>query len=197
MEADSGGGGGCEGSVLAPEAVNRTTGDEVWRDIRQWRRRKESREQQPALGEMTLEDFLGNNAVVGAEDPGIAFMPREQHRHCDHHHHHHQRLQHSALASDNPATSDPQTPGRKRAAGGEVSEKTAERRQKRMIKNRESAARSRARKQAYTNELENKISLLQEENERLKKQMELESAIHVPRPETKSYQLRRTRSVPF
>ncbi|RWW33203.1 hypothetical protein GW17_00002089 [Ensete ventricosum] len=147
MEADSGGGGGCEGSVLAPEAVNRTTGDEVWRDIRQWRRRKESREQQPALGEMTLEDFLGNNAVVGAEDPGIAFMPREQHRHCDHHHHHHQRLQHSALASDNPATSDPQTPGRKRAAGGEVSEKTAERRQKRMIKNRESAARSRARKQ--------------------------------------------------
>ncbi|RRT84153.1 hypothetical protein B296_00008838, partial [Ensete ventricosum] len=58
-------------------SMNRTTGDEVWRDIRQWRRRKESREQQPALGEMTLEDFLGNNA----EDPGIAFMPREQHRH--------------------------------------------------------------------------------------------------------------------
>jgi ABA responsive element binding factor len=38
-----------------------------------------------------------------------------------------------------------------------------------MIKNRESAARSRARKQAYTNELENKISRLEEENERLRK----------------------------
>ncbi|KVI12174.1 Basic-leucine zipper domain-containing protein, partial [Cynara cardunculus var. scolymus] len=66
--------------------------------------------------------------------------------------------------------SDTQTPGRKRVASGDVIEKTVERRQKRMIKNRESAARSRARKQAYTHELENKISRLEEENERLKRQ---------------------------
>ncbi|XP_010247608.1 PREDICTED: ABSCISIC ACID-INSENSITIVE 5-like protein 2 isoform X2 [Nelumbo nucifera] len=65
---------------------------------------------------------------------------------------------------------DTQTPGRKRVAPGDIIEKTVERRQKRMIKNRESAARSRARKQAYTNELENKVSRLEEENERLKKQ---------------------------
>lgn len=44
--------------------------------------------------------------------------------------------------------SDTQTPGRKRgASGGDMIQKTVERRQKRMIKNRESAARSRARKQ--------------------------------------------------
>ena len=43
--------------------------------------------------------------------------------------------------------SDTQTPGRKRVASGNVVERTVERRQKRMIKNRESAARSRARKQ--------------------------------------------------
>lgn len=43
--------------------------------------------------------------------------------------------------------SDTQTPGRKRGEPGDVVEKTVERRQKRMIKNRESAARSRARKQ--------------------------------------------------
>lgn len=43
--------------------------------------------------------------------------------------------------------SDTQTPGRKRIASGDMAEKTVERRQKRMIKNRESAARSRARKQ--------------------------------------------------
>ncbi|XP_062180605.1 ABSCISIC ACID-INSENSITIVE 5-like protein 2 isoform X2 [Phragmites australis] len=66
--------------------------------------------------------------------------------------------------------SDPQTPGHKCGALGEVKDKVIERRQKRMIKNRESAARSRARKQAYTNELENKVSRLEEENERLKKQ---------------------------
>lgn len=44
--------------------------------------------------------------------------------------------------------SDSHTPGRKRGALGDVEDKFAERRQKRMIKNRESAARSRARKQA-------------------------------------------------
>lgn len=42
---------------------------------------------------------------------------------------------------------DAQTPGRKRIASEDIVEKTVERRQKRMIKNRESAARSRARKQ--------------------------------------------------
>ncbi|CAO1946661.1 unnamed protein product [Urochloa humidicola] len=47
-------------------------------------------------------------------------------------------------------------------------EKTVERRQRRMIKNRESAARSRARKQAYTVELEAELNHLKEENARLK-----------------------------
>jgi ABA responsive element binding factor len=65
--------------------------------------------------------------------------------------------------------SDTQTPARKRGVPEDMIGKTVERRQKRMIKNRESAARSRARKQAYTNELENKVSRLEEENERLRK----------------------------
>ncbi|CAH2051393.1 unnamed protein product [Thlaspi arvense] len=53
-------------------------------------------------------------------------------------------------------------------------ESRGERRHKRMIKNRESAARSRARKQecAYTNELELEIVHLQKENARLKRQEE-------------------------
>ncbi|KAI4375036.1 hypothetical protein MLD38_012954 [Melastoma candidum] len=48
-------------------------------------------------------------------------------------------------------------------------EKVVERRQRRMIKNRESAARSRARKQAYTTELEGEVAKLKEENEELRK----------------------------
>ncbi|EYU36305.1 hypothetical protein MIMGU_mgv1a007419mg [Erythranthe guttata] len=55
--------------------------------------------------------------------------------------------------------------GRKTA----VLEKVVERRQRRMIKNRESAARSRARKQAYTMELEAEIAKPQAENEELQK----------------------------
>lgn len=92
--------------------------------------------------------------------------------------------------------SDTQAPGRKRLASGDVVDRFIERRLKRMIKNRESAARSRARKQAYTDELENKISRLEEENERFRKEKELEKILHcAPFPEPK-FQLRRTSSEP-
>ncbi|XP_065854913.1 protein ABSCISIC ACID-INSENSITIVE 5 [Euphorbia lathyris] len=57
--------------------------------------------------------------------------------------------------------------GRKRVIDGPV-EKVVERRQRRMIKNRESAARSRARKQAYTVELEAELNQLKEENNQLR-----------------------------
>ncbi|KAE9609362.1 putative transcription factor bZIP family [Lupinus albus] len=60
---------------------------------------------------------------------------------------------------------------RGRKSGGAV-EKVIERRQRRMIKNRESAARSRARKQAYTMELEAEIAKLKEENQELQKKQE-------------------------
>ncbi|KAE9585382.1 putative transcription factor bZIP family [Lupinus albus] len=62
--------------------------------------------------------------------------------------------------------------GRKRMVDGPV-EKVVERRQRRMIKNRESAARSRARKQAYTVELEAELNILREENNQLKQALVL------------------------
>ncbi|XP_039006614.1 ABSCISIC ACID-INSENSITIVE 5-like protein 7 [Hibiscus syriacus] len=59
--------------------------------------------------------------------------------------------------------------GRKRSA---ALEKVVERRQRRMIKNRESAARSRARKQAYTLELEAEVANLKEMNQELRRKQE-------------------------
>ncbi|XP_052202751.1 bZIP transcription factor 46-like isoform X2 [Diospyros lotus] len=53
-------------------------------------------------------------------------------------------------------------------------EKVIERRQRRMIKNRESAARSRARKQAYTMELEAEVAKLKEQNQELQKKQVVE-----------------------
>ncbi|KAF8660844.1 hypothetical protein HU200_057434 [Digitaria exilis] len=61
-----------------------------------------------------------------------------------------------------------------RVRKGPTVEKVVERRQRRMIKNRESAARSRARKQAYIMELEAEVAKLKEHNDELqKKQVEM------------------------
>ncbi|VFQ59193.1 unnamed protein product [Cuscuta campestris] len=60
---------------------------------------------------------------------------------------------------------------RKRVVDG-PEEVVVARRQRRMIKNRESAARSRARKQAYTEELEAEVNHLREENSQLRLALE-------------------------
>ncbi|KAI8028904.1 Protein FD [Camellia lanceoleosa] len=97
--------------------------------------------------------------------------------------------------------------GKKRFS--ESDSNSGDRRHKRMIKNRESAARSRARKQeclslslspryrcAYTNELELEVAHLMEENARLKRQQQqlcLAAAAQVP----KKHILHRTSTAPF
>ncbi|URD87829.1 bZIP transcription factor [Musa troglodytarum] len=71
-----------------------------------------------------------------------------------------------------------------------------DRRLQRLIKNRESAARSRARKQAYTNELELEVSHLKEENAKLKKQyVELRLAMNNQLPKRNT--LKRSCSASF
>jgi len=114
---------------------------------------------------MTLEDFLSRAGVT--VDAGPHWLHQHQHQHQ-------YVVPLGSPAVDGVGVFLSQVAGRKRgaaaAAGGDgVVERTVERRQKRMIKNRESAARSRARKQAYTNELENKVARLEEENQRLRK----------------------------
>ncbi|KAM0945364.1 putative transcription factor bZIP family [Dioscorea sansibarensis] len=73
----------------------------------------------------------------------------------------------------------------------------AARRRRRLIKNRESAARSRARKQAYTEELEKAVAQLVEENEKLKREreeMRLEMGTQLS---TKAITLQRSSTAPF
>ncbi|XP_059295156.1 protein FD-like [Lycium ferocissimum] len=94
-----------------------------------------------------------------------------------------------ALASVNAS-------GRKRVVTETENNSTGGSRNKRMIKNRESAARSRARKQAYMNELEVEVAHLVEENARLKKQQQqlhLAAAAQVP----KKNSLYRSSTAPF
>ncbi|XP_052193339.1 ABSCISIC ACID-INSENSITIVE 5-like protein 7 [Diospyros lotus] len=57
--------------------------------------------------------------------------------------------------------------GKRRAVEEPPMDKATQQKQRRMIKNRESAARSRERKQAYTVELESLVTQLEEENARL------------------------------
>ncbi|EYU35424.1 hypothetical protein MIMGU_mgv1a016878mg [Erythranthe guttata] len=61
--------------------------------------------------------------------------------------------------------------GKRRAAVEEAPlDKATQQKQRRMIKNRESAARSRERKQAYTVELESLVAQLEEDNAGLLKE---------------------------
>ncbi|KAF0898701.1 hypothetical protein E2562_009318 [Oryza meyeriana var. granulata] len=93
--------------------------------------------------------------------------------------------------------------GRRNGSGVE---KVVERRQRRMIKNRESAARSRARKQAYTMELEAEVQKLKELNKELERKQaeimemqknEVEEMIKDPFGRRKRLCLRRTLTGPW
>ena len=138
-----------------PPAAKKTVG-EVWRDIQS----AGGGGRQPSMGEMTLEDFLSRAGVaVDAAPHWMHQYPPQQYALP--------RPLPLGAAAPGPALdgayrdrpvgvflshSHSQVAGRKRGAaaagdGDGVVERTVERRQKRMIKNRESAARSRARKQ--------------------------------------------------
>ncbi|KAK1261439.1 Protein FD [Acorus gramineus] len=73
---------------------------------------------------------------------------------------------------------------------------SSDRRHKRMIKNRESAARSRSRKQAYAHELEIEVKKLTDLNARLRRQQEELRLIMAAQPPT-TKKLQRTSTAPF
>ena len=113
--------------------------EEVWSDNQQGEKKKcgddiKGQVREPTLGEMKLEDFLVKAAVFvkGLDIVGVVTPPNFP-----------QQMGLSPSTSVG-TLSDTSITGHERDAS---MEKTVERRLKRKIKNRESAARSRARKQ--------------------------------------------------
>nr|AZL19363.1 transcription factor bZIP5 [Diospyros kaki] len=158
-----------QASQTLAKAFNGKTVDEVWREIQQGQKMKnvgeiKGQERQPTLGDITLEQFLIKAGIFAEASSGPIVgvnnvVTPEKH------------LPQMGL-SLNPSfhsISDTSAPGQKRDAADAI-EKILDRRLRRKIKNRESAARSRARKQAYHNELVSKISHLEEENMKLRKE---------------------------
>ncbi|KAI3682291.1 hypothetical protein L1987_82175 [Smallanthus sonchifolius] len=206
----------------ASSMASKKTVDELWQDIQNKKdiKKKKKKKSTPTLAEMTLEDFLAKAGVVKSshekknspldialpqQNPQPAQWMQYQIPPIQQQQHHvlmpaHQQPINEVAYPETQMTisSDTQTVGRKRVASEDLVEKSVERRQKRMIKNRESAARSRARKQAYTHEVETKVSRLEEENEILKREQEAEKALpFAPPPPEPKYQLRRTSSALF
>ncbi|KAL5539392.1 hypothetical protein UlMin_044021, partial [Ulmus minor] len=110
------------------------------------------------VGEITLEDYLSKNGVVREGDVGGAIgygqFPMAPSQGVE------------APIGVYGNASGTAARGKRRVVG-EPLDKATQQKQKRMIKNRESAARSRERKHAYTMELEAQVKQLEEENEKL------------------------------
>ncbi|CAL0307494.1 unnamed protein product [Lupinus luteus] len=186
-----------QASMTLAHALSGKTVDDVWREIQQGQRKRYGNDMKTADKEMTyggitLEDFLVQAGLFAeasiSPTMGLNTMDSSTP----------QSLQQMTGLSPSPSISSlsDTKPGRKRDAP-DAYEKALERRMRRKIKNRESAARSRARKQAYHNELVSKVSRLEEENIKLKKEKEFEQRLpSEPSPEPK-YQLRRTSSASF
>lgn len=143
-----------------------------------------SQERELTLGETTLEDYLVKAGLFVADASLGHTMSLDNPMAM-------QNFVPPIGLSPSPSLSD--TPVSDRKRGAMDIDKTIDRRLRRKIKNRESAARSRARKQAYHNELVNKVSHLEEENMKLKKEKELENMLSELSSEPR-YQLRRTTS---
>ncbi|KAM0939837.1 putative transcription factor bZIP family [Dioscorea sansibarensis] len=142
-------------SVYGDAAAEGKTVEEVWREISGGRSGDD--------GEMTLEDFLARAGAVSVEDVRVApdsvfgVDPVVG-------------IENPVMGFGNEVEGGGRVEKGKKRALVDPMNRAAVQRQKRMIKNRESAARSRERKQAYTVELESLVTQLEEENSRLLKE---------------------------
>ncbi|KAG2262046.1 hypothetical protein Bca52824_069125 [Brassica carinata] len=160
--------------------------DEVWREIVSGEGKGMKEEEETHDEMMTLEDFLAK--ATGVEDAGggggggggesddvDVKIPPESYG-FDHHNPFQMidKVEGSIVAFGNGADvyGGGGARGKRARVMMEPLDKAAAQRQRRMIKNRESAARSRERKQAYQVELETLAAKLEEENEKLSVEIE-------------------------
>ncbi|CAN6350887.1 unnamed protein product [Urochloa humidicola] len=171
--AAAGGGGAAAPSPAAPAAAARRTAEEVWKEIS-----AAGGLSVPALpppppaaaggggsgargagaAEMTLEDFLARDSGARAAAAAVAVEGN-------------MALGFPIPDGDASGSVGGGRGSRKRALV-DPADRAVMQRQKRMIKNRESAARSRDRKQAYVAELESQVSQLEEEQAELLREQE-------------------------
>ncbi|KAM7470414.1 hypothetical protein LguiA_008597 [Lonicera macranthoides] len=177
-DAVAAGNGSVDGSFSLPKNVGNKSVDEVWNDIVAGG----SRDHAPAPG-MTLEDFLTKAGAVREEEVRMTEIPpapagfgvdpmvnasqfQATPGFC---------VESVGFGNENvsvvPASGGGVGGrGKRRVVEEPPVDKATQQKQRRMIKNRESAARSRERKQAYTIELESLVTQLEEENARLLKE---------------------------
>ncbi|XP_022874484.1 G-box-binding factor 4-like isoform X2 [Olea europaea var. sylvestris] len=220
----------CEvGNVEPPRAIRKTV-DDVWREIVAGKKRQT--EQVPKQEMMTLEDFLVKAGAVEGEasgaGAGVTVEVKEEMMSGGIYGHENSPV--VGMATGLEIGVDVGDFGNGRGRGKrtmslmepldkvaqqkprslsllEPLDKATQQRQRRMIKNRESAARSRERKQAYQVELESMAVRLQEENEQLLKEKAewtkerlkqlMENVIPVMEKRRPSRFLQRVRSVPW
>nr|GEU50934.1 G-box-binding factor 4-like [Tanacetum cinerariifolium] len=140
--------------------VPNPTVDDVWNKIVTGGRTitcKEEVDEEPEPDMMTLEDFLAQAEAVD-EPHQLDVKPLPE-----------RLLSEGGRMLSFDIDEDKTTRGKRRPVLDPLQDKAAQQRQRRMIKNRESAARSRERKQAYQAELESLAFKLEEENETLTK----------------------------
>lgn len=171
-----------ETTAATVKSVGVMTTEDVWREINAGRQAEGAHEvdalvsesESKDAGEMTLEDFLARAGAVieeevrvpsGVLSAGLAASDQ---------------FGQQPLAIENPVRGFGNGTGIVPIGGGrgrrrpllDPEDRITLQRQKRMIKNRESAARSRERKQAYTSELESLVHQLEQENTQLHIELE-------------------------
>ncbi|CAI8604339.1 unnamed protein product [Vicia faba] len=164
---------------LADAVATPRTVDDVWREIVAGDHR-ECKEEIPDEM-MTLEDFLVKAGAVDGEDVDVdedvkMSIPMAENLSgsgvfsLDSSFHGVESVEGSVVGFGNGVEVVEGGKGKRGRPVMEQLDKAAQQRQRRMIKNRESAARSRERKQAYQVELESLAVKLEEENDRLIKE---------------------------